>query len=293
MGHTLAPFGMKMTPVTNAEWQESLDVIAGPDRALLLEHDWQSGATQLLKQGPDYETLMGGPVLPGRSRYDDQGSFNPSDLIIFGAQILVRLENRPAFRYDEMNRRFSDPKQPVLGISYFHAKAWCLLSSLASEGQYQYDLPTDAQYHFVASEGGTKEYGTETGTVRDPAGRKLAHLDENPQNSRYHGMGSTVAVDDARYVQDLPFQVQSTGNVFRWMRFNERFNRSETYPSGAYGRRGGSWNAPLITGRADYRASSRPDQRSPDLGFQPVVTNKILAASRKLITHSKGIIIDD
>jgi len=258
-GNQIAEFGFKATPVTNQEFGE-----VGRNQFVLLDHDWNTGETRLRKSGESVEEVMGGSAfVPGRINFD-QG-----DIFVLGSTILLQMVENPSAQYDQKKRVFSGAKQPAVGITYIHAKAWCLLEMLESGGEFTYDLPTDAQYEYVASDRGTKEYGTETGTLFKGE-RKLAHIDEYKD-----GKGTTVAVDDPRYEQDLPFGVQTTGNVWRWIRFNAVFKRSDCLYS-PYGLRGGSWFFNRGDGQAAFRGfDSHPEKRgTSNVGFSPVVVRQ-------------------
>ena len=245
-GERVGDFGMKATPVTNAEYG-ALAKSLGRGRFVLLEHDFQKGKTNIVRRGATAEAAADGPVFS-----PDGINFDQGNVMIMGSMILVKMVDNPSAKYDEQGRVFSGADQPVVGITYFHAMAWCLLKSLEDGGRYKYNLPTDLQYEYVASDLGTKEYGTETGNLSKD-GKKLVHIDE-----RNGGKGTTVSVNDPRYTQILPFGIQTTGNVYRWTKFNPEFRKSDDFLWGPYGLRGGSWlNAPGV-GRAAFRYDFSP-----------------------------------
>lgn len=182
--------------------------------------------------------------------------------MMLGVLRVLKMVDAPSVQYDQSGRVFSGENQPVVGVSYFHTEAWCLIQTSKSNGRFRYDLPTDTQYHYVASDRGTKEYGTETGTLFDKDGKKLAHIDEYN-----HGRGTTVVVDDHRYVQKLPFGVQTMGNVWRWIKFNLR-------EVGHHGVRGGAWSDGPDDGRAAVRYFYPPGSYDGNVGFSPVVVRQ-------------------
>jgi formylglycine-generating enzyme required for sulfatase activity len=142
-----------------------------------------------------------------------------------------------------------------------------LLKTL-EDGRYLYDLPTDEQYEFVASDGGRKKYGTETGTIFGADGRRLAHIGEYNE-----GLGTTVSVDDPKYFQRLPFGgVQTVGNVWRWIRWKGQIFHllGESHRDIQRHLRGGSWSSVVEDGRAIFRLGVNPDSRYSGFGFQPV-----------------------
>jgi formylglycine-generating enzyme required for sulfatase activity len=260
-GTTIASFGFKQTPVTNQEYGE-----VGRNQFVLLDHNYRTGETRLEKSGQDIEEVMGDRAIFAEGTHFDQGAILGLGVIAaWGWPLLLKMVENPSAHYDEGGRIFSGANQPAVGVTYFHAKAWCLLKSLKCGKEPIYDLPTDDQYEYVASHRGKKEYGTETGTLFKDE-RKLAHVDEDKD-----GRGATVAVDDQRYRQRLPFGVQTMGNVLRWTRYNGEFNESERSTRyGPYGLRGGSWRHGPNLG-ADWRGDFYPDDSSNYIGFSPVV----------------------
>ena len=259
-GQKVEAFNMKATPVTNAEYG-ALATSLGQDRFVLLKHDFQNGETTFVRNGATAEAAAAEVVFTP----DDEINFDQGDVMIMGSMILVKMVDNPSVKYDKQKRIFSGADQPAVGVTYFHAKAWCLLKSLENGGEYKYDLPTDLQYEYVASDRGTKIYGTATGTLSKD-GRKLAHIDErNGEN------GTTVSVNDPRYVQYLPFGIQTIGNVYRWIKFNSAFKQSNNFFWGPYGLRGGAWDDIPDRGRAAFRLNLHPDSRDYSVGFSPVV----------------------
>lgn len=254
-GETLGDFGFKQMPVTNGEWGDWVRTL-GEDRFVLMHHDWNTGATKILHRGRDAEAVLGGK---------QERNWNAGDILISGSLLLFRLLENPSQLFDEEEkaRIFSEERQPAL-VSYFESMAWCLLKTAASGGRLTYDLPTDAQYEYVASNNGAQKYGTSTGDLLGPEGQVVAYLGEYRD-----GRGMTISVDDLRN-SFVPMGVQATGNVWRWI----RFNRGETYK---YGLRGGSWCSAPQGGIAAVRVSdSRAiSLRNEGYGFQPAVVPQI------------------
>lgn len=255
-------FGFKETPVTNAEWRQDVRRMLGQDRFVLLHHDWNTGETRMEKRGKSVEEVVGGLASVPYGMNFDRG-----DVLILGSQILLKMVDQPSAKYDETGRVFSGDKQPVVGISYFHAKSWCLLKTEENEGWVKYDLPTDLQYAYVASNKGRNQYGTEAGTLFQGK-KKLAHAHEFQD-----GRGTTVDVDDPRYIQSLPFGVQTTGNIFRWIRARPKSKKSDDNSPVLYRVRGGSWFDVPDRARASLRwhYGLRPRYRGNNVGFSPVV----------------------
>lgn len=240
--------------MTNAEWTDLAKGL-GEDRYVLLRHDSNTGETRIERKGKTAEEL-----LPEDLGAEAKGiQFDQGGVMIEGSLVLLKMVDKPSAIYDEEGRSFSGLPQPVVGVTYFHTVTWALLKSHAEGGRYQYDLPTDGQQQYVSSNAGTCKYGTEACTSLFKGERKLAHIDEDND-----GKGTTVAVNDPRYEQKLPFGVQTTGNVWRWVKFNP----AETW---RYGLRGGSWGYGPGGGQASFRNDLYgPDDCYNDVGFSVV-----------------------
>lgn len=249
---TFGDFGFKQTPVTNGEWGDRVRGL-GEDRFILMQHDSGTGATEIFTQGKDPASILGDKR---------ECNWDGGDILVEGSLVLFKLLENPSLLFDERERGriFSGERQPVL-VSFFESMAWCLLNTAASGGRLKYDLPTDAQYEYVASNGGTQEYGTSTGGLYGPNGEKLAYFDEYRE-----GHGTTIPVDDPRN-SFAPMGVQVAGNVFRWTRVNPMVKYT------MYGLRGGAWKS--YSWRAEERGGSdygHPEGDDDDaVGFSPVV----------------------
>lgn len=257
-GTQMDGFYMKATPVTNAEYG-AVAAGLGQDRFVLLRHDWQTGETRLEGKGATEGEFMSGP-LPGPTGTDYDGG----QVMILGSAVLLRMDDNPSAKFDSQYSIFSGADQPAVGLTYFHAVAWCLLKSLGHGRKYQYDLPTDLQFQYVASDRGTKEYGTETGSLFEN-GRPLVHIMDKNR--------ATVSVHDPRYGQIFPFGVQTTGNVYRWAKFNPHFKDPKVKLWGPYGVLGGGYGELTYLGqwRADFRLVDKPDfWYGSAYGFSPV-----------------------
>jgi formylglycine-generating enzyme required for sulfatase activity len=248
-GQVVSPFAMKATPVTMAEWR-ALIRDGNPKDFVLLRQDRQTLVTTLEEYGYT-RTLV--RIREEQSRRVDfeRGGFyiesTPTDNLI-----LVQLVSQPNGPFNNVDM------YPVANITHFHAEAWLKLQTEKSGGTRVYRLPTDLEFEFVASNGGRFKFGTETGELYAADGRKLAHFDDR----------SLVAVDDPRYLQALPFGVQTTGNIRYWTAVNPK----EAHPYGARGWSGFFKDPSKL--QADFRDSFDPHYHfnNFDLGFSAVVT---------------------
>jgi len=167
---------------------------------------------------------------------------------------------QPPFLEDQ---RFSDPEQPVVGISWHDATAYC--AWLTSVAGLRFRLPTEAEREF-ASRGGlpTVDWPWEDADVEGhPDYERIANLD------RPH-----VAVEACANGYGLRCMAE---NVHEWCSdwYDARYYTVSTAdnPTGpATGRRkvsrGGSWRHSVKFTRLTARASLVPDYRYNDFGFR-------------------------
>lgn len=249
-GDKIGPFAFKRTPVTCGEWKDWV-TSCGQNRFVAMFHKGSTGDT-LIEVGENPKAILGNSFSLKNAPNWDTG-----EVMFQGPLVLFQLNESPASEYSKGERVFDRPNQPVVGVSWFHAMAYCLMNGTDS---YQLKLPTDVEYYYVSSNGGKQDYGTSTGGLYGPDGKKLAHIDEYKD-----GKGTTVDVDDPRYPLG-PFEVQTCGNVYRWIAFNP--NEEEKYSL-----RGGSWRDGPDFGRTSCRGGSgfRPGNRGYGVvGLSPV-----------------------
>ncbi len=169
--------------------------------------------------------------------------------------------NTPRFWDDPA---FSHPRQPVVGVSWFEATAYC---EWLSEGADQpYRLPTEAEWERAARggvEGGQYPWGEESfdgsgGRFRQDATWEVGHAPPNPYG-----------------LIDIGF------NIHEWC--------SDWYGAGYYAvspehdpqgpptgerraSRGGAWRHAVKVSRCSARSSIPPDYRYNDYGFRVALT---------------------
>lgn len=186
-------FGFKARPVTNEEWNYTstlpwhhtpLGVPTGNETHLaLLHHDWRTGITTLDSYGATLDSCIGriqSALVPQRNGHHDGpyvfrhtgftqrpqpaqieqelSSIKRSDLVdfglvlVFGSCVLLDM-TCPSNRYKYKGPQITAEDSYVIGASYFHAVAWCLIKNQYAqnaiderERKARFDLPTDAQY---------------------------------------------------------------------------------------------------------------------------------------------------
>lgn len=157
--------------------------------------------------------------------------------------------------------RFNQPRQPVVGVSWHEAMAYCAWAGLT--------LPTEAQWEYACRAGSRGAYWS---------GRKTADLDRvgwyaGNSGQRLHAVGEKQA---------NPFGLHDVhGNVWEWC--HDGFGDYEGHlprpgdglrhaPQDGGNRmiRGGSWIDAAHAARAAYRLNRHPDNRLSYLGFRAV-----------------------
>ena len=151
------------------------------------------------------------------------------------------------------NQEFNGPNQPVVGVSWWEADAFCRWAGGL--------LPTERQWEAAAC---------------GPAGFEYPWGDDWEDgvcNSREAGLGGTSAVGIFPRGRSAAFGVEDmAGNVWEWC--------SDAHGSGrAY--RGGSWLYAAWCCRSAYRYGRAPEDRSYSLGFRLALVPVGGAASKK------------
>lgn len=182
----------------------------------------------------------------------------------FGA----KKHRRPAFWEDA---RFNAPTQPVVGVSWFEAQAYCRWLGAVTGQPGRYRLPTEAEWEAAA---------------RGTAGRRwpwgadaLGPQDFNADPAHLRRTNPVGVFPLANTPDGL---VDMAGNVWEWTasRYTDAIEPASMHTAlgpGADGGsapravRGGCWNDPASGARAGYRGGGVPDDRFSGLGFRVVV----------------------
>jgi formylglycine-generating enzyme required for sulfatase activity len=178
-------------------------------------------------------------------------------------------------------RRFGQPEQPVTGITWFEANAYChWLTARAGNGKWRFTLPNDAEWEKAGRGPDCLDYG-------------LSMLISDAEASWYNwrknpGVPVTVVGRDESRKSYQPNRYgvyHMSGNVAEWTQSVFRaYSRRQPFADdernnqeGADRRtvRGGSWysatTAPLYL---PYRDAFQPSHRGNDVGFR--VTARLL-----------------
>ncbi len=161
--------------------------------------------------------------------------------------------------YDE-ERKFDGGDQPVVGITWYAARAYCLWLSLLAGETGIYRLPTEVEWEWAA---GGKQ-GTTGQKVREYpwADKKGA---PSPALANYNrNVGQTTPVSNYPEGATPEGVYDMAGNIWEWMD-----NIREGYAQ-ARALRGGSWVLNTAYLRCSARNLNFPQGRSYDFGFRVV-----------------------
>jgi formylglycine-generating enzyme required for sulfatase activity len=172
-------------------------------------------------------------------------------------------------------KRFGRADQPVTGVNWFEAAAFCRwLTKKIGGGKWIYTLPTDAEWEKAARGPDSFDYGM--GMLVSDAEVRLYNWKKNP------GAEVTVAgFEDTRsnYGPNRYGLYHMTGNVAEWTQSVFRaYNRQNPYvedernhdeTAGQRTVRGGSWyTASIAVLYIPYRENFQPEVSAPYLGFR-------------------------
>ncbi|RDD30855.1 hypothetical protein CR161_09170 [Prosthecochloris sp. ZM] len=181
-----------------------------------------------------------------------------------GMQVYLQSEKDLAklFRssYDD-DRKFNKDDQPVVGVSWYAARAYCFWLSMLDPEGWPYMLPTEQQWEWAA--GGKKEKPEQVLKVRKyPWGdepeptSKHANYDENEGQTTPVGRYPDGATPDGLY--------DMAGNVWEWM--ENWYDDDKDFVA----LRGGSWDFNAVNLLCSARFSYFPQYRVNFIGFRVV-----------------------
>lgn len=161
-------------------------------------------------------------------------------------------ERREEFRnYVQDDRRFSGDDQPVVGVSWYAAKAYCEWLTKNSKYEFIFRLPTEKEWEWAAG-GGNRKY---------PWGN------EEPDETRanYGGnVGQTTPVGAYPAGATPEGLMDMAGNVWEWM--ENWYDKDEDVRA----LRGGSWSSPAENLPCAARYLYFPDYLWVVYGFRVV-----------------------
>ena len=163
--------------------------------------------------------------------------------------------DQPAWWKD---RALRCPNQPVTGVSFFEAEAFCRWLT-ENDTQYLYFLPTEAQWQAAAAGKEQREYPWGAG---DPTGRGNFSETRIGRPSPVGIFPDGCTLGGGAAIHDL------AGNVWEWTSsfYDDDKDR--------YVLKGRSWFTPAVSVRCAYRNHFLPAYRNVDVGFRCARTKK-------------------
>ena len=154
------------------------------------------------------------------------------------------------------NSQFNDPLQPVVGVSWYDAQAFCAWAG--------YRLPTEAEWEYACRAGTTTQFsfGDDEALLKD-----YGWYDKN-SGGRTHAVGQKKPNPWGLY--------DMHGNVWEWCQDSPRTYEAKAVidpvgPENGWARvlRGGSWISSGRRARAAIRYGNAPDRGNNRIGFRP------------------------
>lgn len=154
------------------------------------------------------------------------------------------------------NEKFDSPDQPVIGVSWYEATAYCLW--LRRITGMIITLPTQAQWQYAAQGDGKRTY---------PWGNRWNSKRCNTSESKIE---QTTLVHAYEGKGDSPFGVvDMSGNIWEWCLTNYENGENILGKSARFRvMRGGSWYSDRKDARVASISSSQPMKRASDWGFR-------------------------
>ncbi|MEQ1815170.1 MAG: SUMF1/EgtB/PvdO family nonheme iron enzyme [Nitrosomonas sp.] len=173
---------------------------------------------------------------------------------------------------------FNTPSQPVVGVCWFEARAYCLWLS-AQSGQ-SFRLPMEAQWEAAARglEGRRYAWGNDYDETRcnvlDTKLRRTTPVGVFPQ-------GDTPVLFQGEQAEDVALS-DMTGNAWDWTSscytpypYQSDDGREDMEAEGARVLRGGSWLDDPVSARASARLNYHPGNRLSGTGFRVLCSSPI------------------
>ena len=287
----LQAFAMAQFPVTNAEW--ALFMQAGGYEE---ERWWETEEARAWRRGEGTAEGAKQQMRDNRQRFQDnfdgirqllrEGRITSQQAE--GLEGIVRMsddefetllaewypsgrQTQPAYWHDDA---FNNPAQPVVGICWFEARAYCAWLS-AQTGQ-TFRLPTEVEWEAAARGGQRRRY-----ILWGGQGRRYAfgnNFDAARCNTFETHIRRTTPIGVFPGGKTPTGLVDMTGNTWDWTSslytpypYDAADGREAPSPPGARRVvRGGSWGLVQVVARASYRLDFAPDFRCYSLGLRVV-----------------------
>ncbi len=156
------------------------------------------------------------------------------------------------------DRRFKEDDQPVVGVSWYDARTYCLwLSLMSSNGEdaNRYRLPLELEWEYAASGKEKRKYPWPNDKGQPKS--KLLNYNNNVGATTPVGSYPEGATPEGLY--------DMAGNVLEW---TDSWWDEKTHSHRVL--RGGSWSSHAVLCRSAYRYDLAPDSRLNSVGFRLV-----------------------
>jgi formylglycine-generating enzyme required for sulfatase activity/energy-coupling factor transporter ATP-binding protein EcfA2 len=182
-----------------------------------------------------------------------------------GQQWLRQLRRRTPSLWDDESFVIARPNYPIVGVTCYEAMAFCRWLTQYLEDQYEYRLPSEAEWEYAA---------------RGIERRIYPWGSQEPDCERLNGLecyGAIAAVGCFPRGATPEGVLDMAGNIWEWMRsefrpypYDPDDGREDDRNPGEkrFARRGGSWHSHPTTLRAAYRTAIEPGYSSHDQGFR-------------------------
>jgi formylglycine-generating enzyme required for sulfatase activity len=284
----IAPFEIGVFPVTNAEYRLFMEAGGYAD-----DRWWQTAAAEAWLKGEGSNEGVRQRARDEQNYLQDfsddvirQQKVSPEQ-IEFWLWLKHASSNELERQYEEWypsgkvyrqpefwdDSRFNHPAQPVVGVSWFEARAYC--AWLTAQMGRQVDLPTEAEWEAAARGAAGRAYAY---------GERFDALRGNTFETHVRRTTPVGVFPDGRTPQGV---YDLSGNVWEWT--STIWGRTRRRPEFPYpyvaddGRedpqdgvswrvlRGGSWNYFRLAARAVSRYFGTPDSRASSVGWRVVV----------------------
>ncbi|MEV8634890.1 SUMF1/EgtB/PvdO family nonheme iron enzyme [Streptosporangium sp. NPDC051023] len=269
----LLPFSVGLLPVTNLEYARFIR--AGGYRTASY---WTSGAGRnWMRNDPDFLAEL-------RTLVEEAAEIHFQTEILAGR---ITREDLRAVAHRQLRRsaplywhhpRFNRPNQPVVGVNYWEAEAYCvwLTRWLADNGclpeGHAIRLPTEFEWEFAARRDGTGPYPW---GVEPPSSGPRAHT----MDHRNSAVGRTCAVGIFPWARWADGPLDIVGNVWEWTGSRPDLYTLESVTVDAVTdsmsdrvTRGGSWlSQEPESGEVTFRTFDPPFNAYEDLGIRVIL----------------------
>jgi formylglycine-generating enzyme required for sulfatase activity len=277
----LTPFAMAQFPVTNAEW--ALFMQAGGYEE---ERWWETEEARAWRRGEGTAEGAKQQQRENRKAFQDnfdsirqrheQGRITSKQAddweaiarmsddefeTLLAAWYSPGRQTQPAYWHDDA---FNHPAQPVVGVCWFEARAYCAWLSAQTGDTFR--LPTEAEWEAAARGVQCRRYAFDDGFDAARCNTFETHIRRTTPIGVFPGGGTPEEL------------VDMTGNTWDWTSslytpypYDAVDGREAPSPPGARRVvRGGSWSGGQVAARASYRDVNAPGNRADNVGLRVV-----------------------